>query len=168
MKIESDVKFTKSHDFGTARVGYLVMIRATADVTAFVHRDGGGWKAADYLTGEEYTAGTRRDAVAAMLAARETEADRTCMIAEVDRAWERIGGGGAVRGGFTTAWHAMTSAEENADDTAGEQGFARHSHQWYSCLVSTYNNLDEYYGYGDLVYTRNIEADIADGVMEEI
>lgn len=157
-------KFVKYHDFARRSIAYSVFI--DGDKAGETYRTGRNWTIEDWKTGETYTAGTRTAAVRALVQARADAAFAAKVKAEVEREWEKIERLG--NGRHTTAWHLIGSAEDNADDTSREEGFERHSDQWYSVLWSSYRLEEEYADYGDLAYTRNIEDDIENGLIEAL
>lgn len=162
---EQTAKFVKYHDFARRSIAYSVFI--DGDKAAETYRTGRTWTIEDWKSGETYTAGTRREAVRVLIQARADAAFAAKVKAEVDREWQKIER--LADGRFTTALYCMLGAEENADDTAAQEGFERHSDRWYSVVLSGFSLLEEEYGqYGDLAYRRNIEADILDGLIEAL
>ncbi|NUQ98318.1 MAG: hypothetical protein HOY79_17800 [Streptomyces sp.] len=157
-------KFVKFQDFARRSTAYSVFIGS--DKVGETYRTGRAWIIEDWNTGETYTADTRTEAVRALVQARTDAAFAAKVKAEVEREWEKIERLG--NGRHTTAWHLIGSAEDNADDTSREEGFERHSDQWYLVLWSSYRLEEEYADYGELAYTRNIEDDIRDGLLEEL
>lgn len=157
------IKFVKYHDFARRSIAYSVFIGA--DKAAETYRTGRTWTIEDGATGETYTADTRTKAVRVLVQARTDAAFAAKVKAEVDREWEKVE---RLGGGYSTAWHCLMSAMENADDTAGELGFERLSDQWYSYALSSYNLDDEYGQYGETAYIRNIEDDIENGLIKAL
>lgn len=157
-------KFVKYHDFARRSIAYSVFING--DKVAETYRLGRIWTIEDWASGETYTARTRTEAVRILVQARTDAAFAAKVKAEVEREWEKIERLG--NGRHTTAWHLIGSAEDNADDTSREEGFERHSDQWYSVLWSSYRLEEEYADYGDLAYTRNIDDDIENGLIEAL
>lgn len=159
-------KFVKFHDFARRSIAYSVFI--DGEKAGETYRTGrNAWTIEDWATGQTYTARTRTEAVRVLIQARTDAAFAAKVKAEVDREWQKIER--LADGKFTTALYHMLGAEENADLTAAEEGFERHSDRWYSYVLSGFSLLEEEYGqYGDLAYTRNIEADILDGLIEAL
>lgn len=157
-------KFVKYHDFARRSIAYSVFI--DGEKAGETYRTGRNWTIEDWKTGETYTADTRTAAVRTLVQARTDAAFAAKVKAEVEREWEKIERIGDGR--HTTAWQLIGSAEDNADDTSREEGFERHSDQWYSVLWSSYRLEEEYADYGDLAYTRNIEDDIENGLIEAL
>jgi hypothetical protein len=168
-------KFIKFHDFARRSVAYSVFI--DGDKAGETYRTGrNAWAIEDWATGETYTAGTRTEAVRALVQAHADAAFAAKVKAEVEREWAKIEAGREHSRSFlTTAENAMLAAEENADDSARELGFERHSDQWYSYVLSGYtSNLDcadwgyEYPEQRANIYVRNIDEDIENGLIKAL
>lgn len=156
------IRYAKSYDTARRSIAYSVLI--DGDKAGETYRVGRSWAVEDWATGESYTGTTRTGAVRALTQARADAAFAAKVKAEVDREWQKIER--LADGRLTTAWHCMASAEENADDTAAEQGFERYSDEWYSMVLSSYSLEGEYGEYGEMAYTRNIDDDIKNGLIE--
>lgn len=162
---EQTAKFIKFQDFARRSTAYSVFIGT--DKAGETYRTGRtAWTIEDWKTGETYTGATRTEVVRLLVQGRADAAFAAKVKAQVEREWEKIERLG--NGRHTTAWHLIGSAEDNADDTSREEGFERHSNQWYSVLWSSYRLEEEYADYGDLAYTRNIDDDIRDGLLEAL
>lgn len=63
------------------------------------------------------------------------------MADQAEALWTKLANEPAKRGSRERA--AYNLAEQNADDTSVEEGFAVHSPRWFACFASTYDyNLD--------------------------
>jgi hypothetical protein len=131
------------------------------EVVGWVLRDrygDGKWQAGNGTA--QASAGTRKAAVEAWQEAVKAAEELHALSAELHELSEKVHATQYAGSGMTTAWHALVSAETNADEMAAEGSFAPYSAGWYRSVLSAFEiQLAQYDpSHGD-PYTRNIEHD---------